>query len=92
MDLSKRFIADRFATRTTSRRSALRAGNRAGLLAGIMARAGTGLSRDRARQLAAEPPVPERWRSLFERAFVRAALHAAHTDHRVTASSKYGVA
>ena len=34
---------------------------------------------------------PPHWRSLFERAFVKAALFAAHTHRSVTAASKYGV-
>jgi hypothetical protein len=74
------------------RRTALRAGDRAGMLAGMLARGGTPrMSRDRARHLAGAHTVPEHWRPLFTKAFVKAALFAAHTDRDITASSKYGV-
>lgn len=85
----------------SSRHSALRAGNRAGLVAGI------GL-RGRSRQLftgvtkrayasiygrsGGPHPVPERWRTLFVRAFLKAAEFAAHSNHNITAHGKYGAA
>jgi hypothetical protein len=88
--------------RVSSRRSAIRAGNRAGLLAGrVRASLGDGMSLSRAQELAATHvvgppcgpwPVPMRWRSLYERAFVKVALLAAsRTSPSITVSSKYGV-
>lgn len=84
----------------STRRSALRAGDRAGMIYGITARhVGQKMTRDRARKLAALAaagrsyglhPVPQRWRPLFERAFIRAATFAAQTDRDISASSKYG--
>lgn len=85
----------------TSRRMALRAGNRAGMVRGIMARGIGEMSTSRLGQLAHEavsgqsagsPPVPQRWREIYIRAFVKAVRFAAHTDHDITVSSKYGVA
>jgi hypothetical protein len=86
----------------SSRLSALRAGDRAGMNAGIGLRGGTRtMSRDRAHQLAYDNaagqscgpwPVPQRWRSIYTRAFVKAAIFAAHTNRDISASSKYGVA
>jgi hypothetical protein len=83
----------------SSRHTALRAGNRSGLLAGILLRGVPVLVRDDAhlRKLALASPVfaPERvalrWKSLFTRSFVKAAVHAARTERDVSASSKYGM-
>ena len=74
------------------RRSAIQAGNRAGMLAGMMSRGGERMSRERARQIAGDISVPQRWRVLYMRAFVKSALFAAHTHRAITQNSKYGVA
>jgi len=84
-------------SQVSCRRSALRVGNEAGKFAGMLRRGQTPrMTRDHARHLAdyaaGDHAVPEHWRPLFVRAFVKAALHAAHTDRDVGASSKYGVA
>ena len=81
----------------SSRRSVLRAGNRSGLIVGIGNRS---MTHETATQRAIENtwgqsagphPIPERWRPLFIRAFVKAALFAATTNHNITANGKYGV-
>ena len=88
----------------SNRRRVLREANRRGKWFGIASRAGGGKPIDRAEALlfAAESAggldlyqncaVPPHWRPLFERAFVKAVLFAAHTHRSVTASSQYGVA
>jgi len=97
------YAAWHIGKQVSSRRSTLRAGNRAGLLAGLIRRPlGDGMTLVRARELVVEHftgqscgpwPVPKRWRSLYERAFVKAALlAAARTSSSITVSSKYGVA
>jgi len=84
----------------SSRRSALRHGSRQGHLLGSV-RTGWGpdgrerLSRElaqRAAEFAAGPPqpVPARWRALYERAFVAAAVRAAQPPP-IPTSAKYGV-
>ena len=82
----------------SSRSRVLREANRRGLWFGIASRAARPpLGRAEARLLAAESAegrdsyghcaVPEHWRPLFKRVFVKAAVHAAHTDRSVTARS-----
>ena len=96
------YAAWHIGKQVSSRRSTLRAGNRAGLLAGLIRRPlGDGMTLAVARELAdvhvmgqmgGPPKVPNRWRSLYERAFVKSALLAAvRTSPSITVSSKYGV-
>ena len=57
------------------RRHALRAGSRAGRIAGLAARATKRtIGRAEAKLLSRDYVVPERWRPIFVRAFVRGAL------------------
>jgi hypothetical protein len=91
-------LNQRLTSRLSSRRVVVREANRRGLLFGIMSRAGQPMGRREARRVAAQTmagydtlrncAVPARWRSLFERIFVKSAVHAAHTDRRVTVADK----
>lgn len=74
-----------------TRSAAIRKGGAAGRRAGVVARAtGSRMTRDRARKLAGELDVPERWRPLFTKHFVRAALRVE--PYVEPPPSKYGVA
>ncbi len=88
-------------SQVSCRSSAIRHGNSAGMFAGMISRGGDRMTRARALVLARDAtkgqsagpwPVPERWQKIYMRAFVKAALFAAHTDRNITVSSKYGVA
>jgi hypothetical protein len=85
--------------RLSSRDKVVREANRRGLLYGMSLRAsGSRLPRQEAKFRAVVTTsgqdqdrscaVPERWRPLFERVFIKAALHAAHTDRNVSARSQ----
>jgi hypothetical protein len=77
----------------SSRSVVLREANRRGLAVGIRSRADKPIGRKEARLQATESmtgkdavsncAVPARWRPLFERAFVKAALYGAHTKNMV---------
>jgi len=81
----------------STRRRVEREANRRGLVAGILSRASKPMGRAEARAAAADSAegrspmydcaVPERWRPLFKRVFVKAAVHAAHTKRTVTATA-----
>ena len=71
----------------SSRRKVVQEANRRGLLVGIWSRVVKPIGRAEAKLKAVESAdgsdqncaVPDRWRPLFKRIFVKAALHAAHT-------------
>jgi hypothetical protein len=79
----------------SSRGRVLREANRRGKWAAITSRIGRDVTETRA--LAAESAagrdvyqhcaVPERWRTIFVRGFVKAAAYAMHTTHTVSARS-----
>jgi len=83
----------------SNRARVVREANRRGKWFGILARVGKQtIGRAEARLLAAESAegrdqygncaVPEHWRPIFKRAFVKAAIYASRTDRSVTVSSK----
>lgn len=88
-------INERRRSRLSSRRTVLREANERGLFAGIRSRAGKPMGRAEATIAAADSAngkdpfyncaVPPHWHRLFKRIFVKAAVHAAHTENRVTA-------
>jgi hypothetical protein len=81
-------------SKISSRGAVMFEANRRGLLVGFLSRASKPIGRAEARLKAAESAlgldpvqncsVPERWRPLFKRVFVKAAVHAAHADRNVT--------
>lgn len=81
-------------SRLSNRRAVAREANRRGLLAGLVLSAGKPLDHAEAKVAAADSAdgadpfghcaVPDHWRPLFKRVFVKAAGRAAHTDRRVT--------
>lgn len=84
-------------SKLSTRRVVSREANRRGLLVGILvlSRAGTPITEGEAFHEAIDSAhgldrfgncsVPDRWRKLFARVFVKAAVHAAHTEKQVTA-------
>jgi hypothetical protein len=84
-------------SKLSSRSRVLREANRRGKWFGIISRAGRPISSAEASLLAAESAegrdayghcaVPSHWRSAFIRAFVKAAVFAAHTERNVSARS-----
>ena len=76
--------------RCSTRSSTIRHANREGRRAGAVARlTGDRMSRDRARKLAGELGVSDRWLALFTKHFVRAALQSGHREP--TPEARYGV-
>jgi hypothetical protein len=82
-------------SKLSTRRAVSREANRRGLLVGILSRATQPIGPTEARSAAFDSmhggdpfgniSVPDRWHELFMRGFVKAAVHAAHTDRSITA-------
>jgi len=81
-------------SRLSTRHVIAREANRRGLLVGVLSRAGTPITQGEAFHAAVDSmhgidrfgnvSVPDRWRDLFVRVFIKAATYAAHTDRPVT--------
>jgi hypothetical protein len=88
-DILNRYLRSKLSSRS----AVIYEANRRGLVTGICSRVGKPIGRAEARRKAVETAegrdpvrsceVPERWRALFVRVFVKAAVHAAHTDHNI---------